>query len=641
LAGLIPWLAVICPAQPLEAATSFLAPVDSKLPGQLECAGPYLLGDDGQVRHWETGAIVKVAPGAEHLAITNSSELVLTYPQLNEVRVYDVQGKLLHKWPCPAPGAVTVLDADIVAVSGNALRIFSPGRESQLPVGRWPVDVLAGDFDQDGRADLAVACPGEGQVRVFTNLGELQFRAETPILSPYPVALACGDLDGDGKNELVSSDRSRGIVSVHGSRRLDLDLKQAVGDVVVADINQDTRPDLLVVAPAVGVFYLLNQGELRFAEPQLLPAGTTSFVAAVGSSVLAGGSFGAQLFPQEAAPLRGELTEFADTLMALEVGYVLAGQQILQGLTLRPVSSVLRGRFPALRGDLDGDGRFDLIFPGEPWVLHRNLGAGQFGPAQTLPYSSSHGVVADFDGNARDELVIFLDNRALQLRDDAAHTLKASIPIGGDTVWEEMACDFDADGRLDVLFSTSLRSNYFLLRNLPTGLGPPVPIAAPSYYWSGTLDAVADLNGDKLPELVYFDQGEITVLANETRGTALRLGKPLEVNMTDESISTKKSGSHGDEGMVLDVNQDGRLDLVDLDYYRDRVAIRLNAGSNKQFRWGDLRTFTTGQGPRRVVAQDLNGDGLPDLVISNEDSKDLSVWINHTHPGSSIPDFGR
>ena len=52
------------------------------------------------------------------------------------------------------------------------------------------------------------------------------------------------------------------------------------------------------------------------------------------------------------------------------------------------------------------------------------------------------------------------------------------------------------------------------------------------------------------------------------------------------------------------------------------------------------QTFGTGADPRAVAAGDVNGDGLPDLVIANQGENTVSVLLNTTTPGSSTFTFG-
>ena len=56
--------------------------------------------------------------------------------------------------------------------------------------------------------------------------------------------------------------------------------------------------------------------------------------------------------------------------------------------------------------------------------------------------------------------------------------------------------------------------------------------------------------------------------------------------------------------------------------------------------FADPQPFATGAGPFSVTAADLNGDGKPDLIVTNEGGDDtLSVLLNTTAPGATTASF--
>jgi hypothetical protein len=142
--------------------------------------------------------------------------------------------------------------------------------------------LTTGDFNGDGKLDLAVGntncedfsgpCGTDGSVAILLGKGDGAFGAAVTYSSgddtwPPPAsaaadsnAISASDLNGDGKLDLVLSDRSVLLGNGDGTFQAAQSYK-ATGSAgiseVVADLNGDGKPDL-VVADSFGVTALLN-----------------------------------------------------------------------------------------------------------------------------------------------------------------------------------------------------------------------------------------------------------------------------------------------------------------------------------------------------------------------------------------------
>src|SRR5439155_1321285 len=116
---------------------------------------------------------------------------------------------LLLGWPAPARAAAT---ADCAAPSFAAARTFDTGTSD---TGLRPRSVAVGDFNGDGKPDLAVANLGfdrfsllSGNVSVVLGKGDGTFQAAVSYFAgSLPSSVAVGDFNGDGKPDLAVANR--------------------------------------------------------------------------------------------------------------------------------------------------------------------------------------------------------------------------------------------------------------------------------------------------------------------------------------------------------------------------------------------------------------------------------------------------
>ncbi len=165
------------------------------------------------------------------------------------------------------PGGISVLLAH-----GDGTFSSSP----VIPVGEQPSSVAAGDFDRDGRMDLAVTDYGDFYLGIAADLSLLPGNGDGTFHSPTVLALgvglasvASGDLDGDGNLDLAVADTGnydplldRGHISVflgkgNGSFRAGARFQAGLApfDLIMDDLDGDSRQDLAVASNAYLSFF--------------------------------------------------------------------------------------------------------------------------------------------------------------------------------------------------------------------------------------------------------------------------------------------------------------------------------------------------------------------------------------------------
>ncbi len=83
---------------------------------------------------------------------------------------------------------------------------FQAAVDVPLPAGSYPSSVAVGDFNGDGKPDLAVAIPSSNHVLVLQGIGNGTFQAALAFgAGSRPASMAVGDFNGDGKPDLAVS----------------------------------------------------------------------------------------------------------------------------------------------------------------------------------------------------------------------------------------------------------------------------------------------------------------------------------------------------------------------------------------------------------------------------------------------------
>ena len=257
-------------------------------------------------------------------------------------------------------------------------------------------------------------------------------------------------------------------------------------------------------------------------------------------------------------------------------------------------------------GDLNGDTVPDLVIgnsgSGDTSIL-LGLGDGTFGPASALATGPTTRAVAleDFNEDGLLDLAVLLnafnDVTSVYLGfGNGTFGPPLDLPIPGSAPFGLVTSDFDQDGHVDLAASSA--SVAVVLLGQGDGSFDPA-VSYPSAAKQGL--AAGDLNGDGFPDLAIADLvlKDVTVMIGAGDGT-FRGHELLYAGTTIERPQR------------ADMNGDGRADLV----YTNDQGLWVSPGAGDGNYGPEVLVGADMQG--EYVLDDLNGDGIVDVVIATE-----------------------
>ena len=533
----------------------------------------------------------------------------------------------------------------IVTLLGTGSGTFTAGTVATKQMLVGPI-VLA-DFNGDGKSDLLAGG------YFVAGLGNGAFG--TPVAGPAGLYFAVGDVNADGKLDVVTTATGAGrmITVLLGNgdgtftKRASYAAVSGAEYLSITDIDGDGKLDIFVGLGGSGAFapnhlsatvmqFLLGRGDGTFSGAQAL-ADVGGSQLYTGAPTLALADFNGDGYPDLIAPSPGNVAS-----MVLRPG-AASGQF---GAAATPISLSFKPLFVA-SGDVNGDGKPDAIAisAGRLMVLP-GTGGGNFGAEQSYALPAVAGqpsnlAVGDINADGRGDIVITMQRQSAATGGAFAYiantdgTLKTPVQIDSATNLGALAvADLTGDGRADIVIGGN-DGQFYTSGNVLNGVRVYRSNADGSFTASATITqagaviypsvAIADMNKDGKADLVFASKSSglndsISVASGNGDGS---FAAPVALPLPD--------GGPGVQAIaVADFTFDGNLDVMLA--AGDYAAVVTGNGNGTL---GAMSVLIIASGGVYVAAADLNKDAVPDAVMATGQGAVILVRTKSALDGSS------
>ena len=561
---------------------------------------------------WPFDIPVAVFPAAGELSKASAGSEVVFGDMSGQLTAVDGSGTILPGWPRSAANYINS-PPSLADVDGDGLdEIFVEEEDWKLHAYKangtilpgWPVENnVAGQrfhtpaiADLDGDRDLEIVTSSSCGISVVSGYYLFAYHHNGVLVSGFPVLFDCaiswdsylavGDVDGDGKPEIV-----------------------AVGEKYsIEESSTNAR-----------VFLFSGNGVLERTIPL---TGYFTYGTAPALADLDGD---------------GVLEIVVQTSTALHV--VRGNGDTFPGWPIQWLEDYKYSNYSPVVGDVDGDGSPDIVVigsvssfrPGKVYVYSRNGVLHPHFPKKLPLGVGMVPAIADIDGDGHNEILVTGSPSDYYGFADRLWVYDLGGPTHGPVLWGQFMgnarhtgtstivfpansnIDFDGDGKPDILWrNASTGENYVWYLDGVTVLGGGSLPTVADQNWK--IVGVADFNNDDKPDILWRNAATGDNYVWYLDGVTVLGGGNLP---TVADQNWKVVG-------VADFNNDGKPDIL----WR-------NAATGDNYVWyldgvtvlggGNLPTVAD-QNWKVVGVADFNNDGKPDILWRNVSTGDNYVW---------------
>ena len=536
---------------------------------------------------------------------------------------------------------------------------FSASVSFAADSGAGPDGIVISDIDGDGKPDLAVTGYNDSSLSIYRSTATVgtidasSFAAPVIFTTPnYALNLAAGDFDGDGKPDIavvcfstntalwgiadlsVSIYRNTAIPGTLNTSSLQprqVQTNHSLINLTVGDLNGDGKSEIITVNNDANNISILQN------DPILPPPRITSvsqMIDAPGTAItITGTGFNTSAlddivyFGATRATVNSASVTSLNVTVPVGATYApIAVNNSAQGLTAFSQYSFLPdfNNSAYIPGSMNFDGRVNFT----------DAGSSGFNRV----------IIQDVNGDGKPDMIVAGAVMSIYINTSTAGTINNSsfaapfdiaIPGGGIAL---AAGDIDGDGKPDLAVCSINYDSIYIYRNTSSGgaasFAPAVAFLDSSYHFSTLVPAaiaIMDMDGDGKADVVTctFGNGNIAILRNNaTAGT-------IDAGSLEAPVEYISNGGGGSVNMVVcDLDGDGKPDIAISPTGNTGTVVFQNLSTPGAINFAPYVNFIVGTDSWDLVAVDIDGDGKPDLVTVNEDDTDITVIRNTATPGT-------
>lgn len=564
----------------------------------------------------------------------------------NDIKVLDFDGDgkrdvaLLNFGPSPFTTPQVSIFVN-TSTSGNIS--YATAVNFPLPSGSYYM--AAGDIDGDGKPDVAAVTTGTNGVSVYRNnstvgTASLTARLDMPMNSPSEAYL--GDLNGDGKNDLIVLDPTATLSYAPNTSTIGnisfgtkINTSSFVSSLTTGDIDGDGKQDIAAAYyNANPAFVYRNTSNEPVITSVFGPGRPGTIVSLHGHNLtnissLTFGGVPAASFTYEAGAIyavvaggaSGNIVLTTDKGTTTWAGFVVSAKPVV----ISALSEGLEGSNLTIVGD-----GFNASVAGNVVRFGATkaevVSASEFTLNVKVPNGATFDKISVTNNGLTGKSDLAFTTRFAGGNGIATHTFAQKTDFASSANPEGIAAgDLNNDGKPDLAVTNPGNNTVSLFMN--SGATVAVPAYAPhTELATGTTPrdiAIDDFDNDGNLDIVVSNSGAASVSVFRNQGTGTFAPK------LDFAAST------GAQAIATgDVDADGRADIVVVNKTAGTVSVLINTITGSNITFAAHSDFTVGTSPAGVAMGDLNHDGRPEIAVTNSGSNTVSVFSNKSVPGT-------